>query len=65
MCGSDVTELMRLLVAHDRLRESQVNTEAMFTLAVENAVKAFQRSVQLEVDGKVGSVTARHLQREP
>jgi murein L,D-transpeptidase YcbB/YkuD len=64
MCGSDVEELMRLLVGRGHLREAQVNSEAMFTLPVENAVKAFQRSRQLQPDGKVGPVTARNLRRD-
>jgi hypothetical protein len=65
MCGSDVAELMRLLVAHGHLASYDVNSDSMFTFAVENAVREFQRSRQLDRDGKVGPVTSRHLRREP
>lgn len=65
MCGSDVAELMRLLVAHGHLASYDVNSDSLFTYAVENAVREFQRSRQLDQDGKVGRVTSRHLRREP
>ena len=63
MRGSDVAELMRLLVLHGFLASSDVNAQALFDLDVEIAVKAFQRSRQVQVDGKVGPVTARLLRR--
>jgi murein L,D-transpeptidase YcbB/YkuD len=65
MCGSDVAELMRLLVAHGRLESYQVNSESMFTQEVENAVRAFQRANRKKADGKVGPVTAGLLRRNP
>lgn len=65
MCGADVTELMRLLVAHGQLTPYQVNSDSLFTREVENAVKALQRAHRLDRDGKVGPVTARYLRKEP
>jgi peptidoglycan hydrolase-like protein with peptidoglycan-binding domain len=65
MRGTDVAELMRLLVLHGFLASNNVNTESLFDLNVEVAVKAFQRSQNVEDDGKVGPVTARLLRRTP
>lgn len=65
MCGADVTELMRLLVAHGQLESYQVNSESMFTREVETAVKAFQRANKKKADGKVGPVTLRLLRGNP
>lgn len=65
MCGSDVAELMRLLVVHGHLASYNMNADSLFTIQVENAVKSFQRSRDLTPDGKVGPITLRHLQGEP
>jgi murein L,D-transpeptidase YcbB/YkuD len=65
MRGSDVSELMRLLVLHRFLDSSDVNSESLFDLDVELAVKAFQRSRAVTDDGVVGRVTAGLLKRSP
>ena len=65
MRGADVAELMRLLVVHGHLSRDSVNTEALFTRAVEDAVRSFQRSRNVSADGIVGSTTALLLRRRP
>jgi murein L,D-transpeptidase YcbB/YkuD len=65
MRGSDVAELMRLLVGHGFLASNDVNSESLFDSDVELAVKAFQRSRAVEDDGVVGRVTAGLLKRSP
>ncbi|MFL5384723.1 MAG: peptidoglycan-binding protein [Longimicrobiaceae bacterium] len=63
MCGSDVAELMQLLMAQGHLTSAQMNSNATFTVSVENAVRRFQRAHRITADGKVGRVTARLLRR--
>lgn len=65
MRGADVMQLMRLLVVHRTLGTYNVNTDSLFTLQVEIAVRTFQRQHGLEEDGKVGPITTLMLKRLP
>ena len=61
MTGPDVNQLMMILIKHGYLKPDDINTEQLFTEAVENAVKAFQEAKDLTADGRVGALTAIYL----
>lgn len=65
MKGSDVMELMRLLVAHSYLTRSEMSADSLFTDKVESAVKMFQIARGVAADGKVGPTVAILLKRPP
>lgn len=51
MTGSDVAELMLLLFKRGLLTPEQLNTNSQYTAAVENAVRAYQRTRGLSPTG--------------
>lgn len=61
MTGPDVNQLMMILIKHGYLKPDDINTEQLFTEAVENAVKAFQEAKDMTADGRVGALTAIRL----
>lgn len=64
MRGSDVNELMMVLVKDGYLKASHVNKDAYFSDKVELAVKAYQRAKKAPVDGVVGPVEAMWLRED-
>jgi murein L,D-transpeptidase YcbB/YkuD len=61
MSGSDVAELMLILLNTKHLKEQDINIENTFTEAVEQAVKAFQTAKSLTPTGEVNAATLLYL----
>ena len=57
MYGSDVAELIKVLIAQDLLSDSEIEDEQLFDEHVEKAVKSFQKDHNITATGIVDNKT--------
>ena len=64
MKGKDVTELINILLDKKYLSGTYVVGESLYDEIIEKVVIQFQKDMELEADGIVGSVTVLHLKKK-